>query len=364
MELLLLLTMAYLRLLLLPFSVLYGLVIWLRNRCYDWGWVKSVGFDKPVIVVGNLAVGGTGKSPMTEYLVRLLSRHYQVAILSRGYGRKTNGFLEVALDGTAEQYGDEPLQFKRKFPHVTVAVDENRVHGARLLFRGSHEAIVLDDAYQHRALRPGFAILLFDYRSMSQSKWLLPVGNYRDSFRERRRADIMVVTKMPSTATEAEKCRIRRSLTTTRQIPVLFSSIGYGPLVPLLPDKHSGEATLSSEHTILLVTGIANPAPLYDYLNAQVRDVVQLRYPDHYPYTLATMQTIMTRFGKIGNPSKLIVTTEKDAQRLLMPTFSTRLADLPIYVVPIHAQFDEPDESILQQLVLRYCANTSGGNSV
>jgi len=356
--------MAYLRLLLLPFSMLYGLIVWIRNRCYDWGWAKSTVFSKPVIVVGNLAVGGTGKSPMTEYLVKLLNGKYEVATLSRGYGRKTRGFLTVPIDGTVEQCGDEPLQFKRKFPHVTVAVDENRVRGIRLLFQSGHEAVILDDAYQHRALRPGFAILLFDYRSVSQRKWLLPAGNYRDSFRERRRADMVVITKTPPAATEGEKQWIRRSLDLPLHIPVLFSGIHYGPLVSLQPDKHANEAMLTKKHTILLVTGIANPIPLYDYLQEQVQEIVHIRYPDHYRYTLATVRTITTRFDEIRNSSKLVITTEKDAQRLLTPALSGSLADLPVYLVPIRAQFGEQDERILQQLILGYCATASGVDSV
>src|SRR5690606_24292763 len=190
--------MVYLRALLLPFSLLYGLAIWLRNRLYDWGWLRSVAFDRSVIVVGNLAVGGTGKSPMTEYLVRLLSSRGRLATLSRGYGRETRGFLEVTPNDTARRTGDEPLQFKRKFPEITVAVDEDRVDGVSRLIAGGHDIIVLDDAYQHRALRPGLALLLFGYGAMHQPKWRLPAGDYRDAFSERRRADVMVVTKAPA----------------------------------------------------------------------------------------------------------------------------------------------------------------------
>ncbi|MBK1442626.1 tetraacyldisaccharide 4'-kinase [Parapedobacter sp. ISTM3] len=350
--------MTYLRAFLLPFSVLYGLVIWIRNRCYDWGWIRNTAFDKPVIVVGNLAVGGTGKSPMTEYLVKLLGGRYRVATLSRGYGRQTRGFLEVAGDDTAERCGDEPLQFKRKFPRLTVAVDEDRVHGVRLLLQRGHEVIVLDDAYQHRALRPGFAILLFDYRSMSLPKWLLPAGNYRDDFRERRRADLIVVTKTPPMATEAEKQRIRRSLAAARQVPVLFCGIGYGAPVKLLPDDRADTALLDATCSVLLVTGIANPAPLYDYLRAQAQEVVHLRYPDHYRYTPAAVRRIIRRFRDISNSNKLVVTTEKDAQRLMDPALHSLLTDLPVYVVPIHVKFEERDEDLLQQLLLSYCHDT------
>jgi len=353
--------MAYVRLLLLPFSMLYGIVIWIRNRCYDWGWIKSTAFDKPVIVVGNLAVGGTGKSPMTEYLVKFLGRHLRIATLSRGYGRKTQGFLEVLPGGTAEQYGDEPLQFKRKFPTTTISVDENRVRGVRQLFESGHDVVILDDAYQHRALRPGFAILLFDYRSLDAPRWLLPAGNYRDGFRERCRADVMVVTKTPVDATEKAKQQIRRLLATSKQIPIFFSSIAYGLPVPLLANRPA-ELILDGKVTVLLVTGIANPAPLYAYLKAQVEEVIQLRYPDHYAYTPKTAATIRARFDDIGNSSKVIITTEKDAQRLSAPKLSENLEGLPIYVIPIQAQFDRDDEKVFQQLVWDYCAATVSTN--
>jgi len=307
-----------------------------------------------VIVVGNLAVGGTGKSPMTEYLVRLLSAHYKLATLSRGYGRKTRGYLEVSPADTASRCGDEPLQFKRKFPEITVAVDEDRVDGVTRLIQSGHQAIVLDDAYQHRTLRPGLAILLFDYGMMHQPKWLLPAGNYRDSFQERRRADVMVVTKTPPGATPAIKSRIRHTLSTTRDIPVLFSSIGYGPLTPVLPVA-PGVNALSRDLSVLLLTGIANPIPLYDHLSGQVREIVHLRYADHYSYTGTDARKIIHRFGELANPRKLVVTTEKDAQRLLDPTISGLLTGLPLYMIPIHMEFDGKDSGTMREIVLSYC---------
>lgn len=348
--------MAHLRLLLLPFSALYGLIVWARNRLYDWGWLKRTAFSNPTIVVGNLAVGGTGKSPMTEYLIRLLTGQYTLATLSRGYGRKTRGFLEVSTANTAAECGDEPLQFKRKFPHITIAVGEDRVKGVERLIQNGHQIIVLDDAFQHRALRPGLAILLFDYQTMDKPKWLLPAGNYRDCFQERRRADIMIVTKTPVTATEREKEHIRSKLSKAQEIPVLFSSIGYGPLLPVFPANEQHPPTqLRADLSVLVVTGIASPTPLYDYLAPQVNDVIPLRYPDHHHYAPRDIQQLINRFTQIANPLKLIVTTEKDAQRLLAPALSNQLAGLPMYMVPMHAQFNEQDERVFQQLVLNYC---------
>jgi len=349
--------MHYLRLLLLPLSLLYGLATWIRNRCYDWGWIKSTSFAKPTIVVGNLAVGGTGKSPMIEYLVRLLDGKYKLATLSRGYGRKTRGFREVREGSTAVESGDEPLQFKRKFPHVTVAVAENRVKGVQRLIDSGHDVILLDDAFQHRALDPGFVILLFDYQALGQPRWLLPAGNYRDGLWERKRADLMVVTKTPAAADGKEKERIRRKLSIGQQVPVLFAGIGYGAPVPVLPSS-PGIAALDANLSILLVTGIANPEPLHQYLSAYVKDILQLRYPDHHPYTSADVQKMVDRFDALPNPHKLIVTTEKDAQRLLDPVLRGLLADLPFYMVPIHVRFDGEAEQVFKQMVSAYCVRT------
>ena len=346
--------MVYLRALLLPFSLLYGLAIWIRNRLYDWGWLRSTAFDGPVIVVGNLAVGGTGKSPMTEYLVRLLSSRGRLATLSRGYGRETRGFLEVTPSDTARRTGDEPLQFKRKFPQITVAVDEDRVDGVSKLMADGHDIIVLDDAYQHRALRPGLAILLFDYNTMRQPKWLLPAGNYRDAFSERRRADVMVVTKTPAGTSSGDKERIRRRLSPSQKIPVLFAGIGYGPLTPVLNGLPS--AVLNQQLTVLLLTGIATPAPLYEYLSSQVSGMVSMRYADHHSYSTADIEKIIRRFDEIPQAAKIIVTTEKDAQRLSDPALAGLLAGLPLYMVPIHLKFDDTDGAVFRELVLGYCS--------
>lgn len=362
MELLLLLTMTYFRWLLLPFSLLYGLGIWIRNRLYDWNWLRSTSFGKPTIVVGNLAVGGTGKSPMTEYLVGLLSAQYRVATLSRGYGRKTRGFLEVHTRDTADRCGDEPLQIKRKFPHVTVAVDENRVHGVNRLFEVGHEVVVLDDAYQHRALTPGLTVLLFDYSTVCRPKWLLPAGDYRDSFQERRRADIVVVTKTPSSAQGEEKAHIRAVLDTGLGTPVLFSGIEYGEPVQLKQaigqaDPVQGAALQLNGGTVLLLTGIANPDPLIRYLAMNADEVVPVRYPDHHRYTRTDVKNVVARFHAISSMEKWIVTTEKDAQRLLDPKLADLLMGLPVYFIPIRIRFHDREENTFRQRILDYVAN-------
>lgn len=349
--------MDYLRLLLLPFSLLYGIAVWLRNRFYDWGWMKQTAFAVPTIVVGNLAVGGTGKTPMTEYLVRLLAPNYRVATLSRGYGRTTRGFRVVEFHDTAEESGDEPLQFKRKFPEVMVTVCEDRVIGVQWLVEHGYEVIVLDDAFQHRALKPGLSLLLFDYPSIRRTKWLLPAGNYRDWLAERKRADVMVVTKTPDIATTEDREAIRRRLAGDKQLPVLFAGIGYGKLTTVWPDKSDTTAEFAPDFSILLVTGIANPDPLHSYLAARAGEIFHLRYPDHHAYTAADMEKIKRQFVEIGNARKRIITTEKDLQRLLTPERAAVLRGLPVYVLPMHLTLGVEDEEMLQQTVLQYCAD-------
>src|SRR5579863_8034889 len=195
------------RWLLFPFSLLYGLVIVIRNWLYDAGLFKSRQFSIPVICVGNLEVGGAGKSPMTEYLVRLFKKSHKLATLSRGYGRESKGFLIATATTTSAQIGDEPAQFKNKFPGITVAVCEDRVEGIREL-RPTHNLIILDDAYQHRAVKPGFSILLFDYGKINEPHLLLPAGNMREPFSSRWRAEVLIVTKCPHDLKADEQTRI------------------------------------------------------------------------------------------------------------------------------------------------------------
>lgn len=350
--------MGYLRLLLIPFSLAYGLVVWIRNRCYDRGWFSSTSVSVPTIVVGNLAVGGTGKSPMVEYLIRLLAGTYRLATLSRGYGRETRGYLEVSTTHTAAQCGDEPLQFKRKFPQVTVAVCEDRVQGVKRLMETGHDVILLDDAFQHRALKPGLAILLFDFRTLQRPRLLLPAGNFRDMLAERRRADVMIVTKTPVSAESGEKDRIRRRLAAGQRAPVLFAGIGYGPLVPV-STAIADAVELDWDTSVLLVSGIANPVPLLEFLSERVGSVQQVAYPDHHPYTVSDVRRIKAAFDRLPPGRRLVLTTEKDAQRLWTPRLQPELASLPLYMIPIEVRFDGQDERVFRRIITEYCAGAS-----
>ncbi len=349
--------LSYLRLLLWPFSLLYGIVITLRNKAYDWGILKSTGFDIPIIVVGNLAVGGAGKSPMTEYLIRMLSHSHKVATLSRGYGRKTKGFLLVEDNHDSIAVGDEPLQFKRKYPKITVAVCEDRVEGV-IKLKKDHDLIILDDAFQHRALKPGFSILLLEYNSLFQPKLLLPAGNLRDTFSQRKRADIIVISKSPESLSEDEKQKAVNRVHASFNQPVLFSYLKYGQPYWLNHEKKmidKLEENINQDDVVLVVTGIANPSLLVEYLKRQAKEVYLLKYADHHQYTERDIRSISAKFELIKDRNKRIVTTEKDAQRLKADSLSSLTGALPILILPIETTFSDPDQEILAEQIYKYC---------
>ncbi|WP_374165503.1 tetraacyldisaccharide 4'-kinase [Arcticibacter sp. MXS-1] len=346
--------MRYLRLILLPFSWIYAVVVFLRNLAYDFGLFKSKQFDLPVISVGNLAVGGAGKSPMTEYLVNLLKDKRRIAVLSRGYGRKTRGFRLVSADDVAALCGDEPLQFKRKFKDVTVAVCEKRVHGIEELCR-DHELVVLDDAYQHRAVRPGLNILLFDYTRMKEPMLVLPAGNLREPYRGRKRADLIVVTKTPPVLLPEEREQLRRRIGPRSNQRLFFSYLRYGNLIALGDKEELPLISIKSNRTLVfLLTGIANPRPLLEELRKFTPHVKHYEYPDHHPFSRKNISKLAEDFSKAGAPDKLIVTTEKDAQRLLNPDIAELLTDLPVYYLPIRAEIHEPDKQNFDHLIENY----------
>lgn len=341
-----------LRYLLLPFSLLYGIAIWVRNKVYDYGWLPSRGFNLPVIVIGNLAVGGAGKSPMTEYLIRLLQNKAKIATLSRGYGRKTTGFLVVNQADDACKVGDEPLQFKQKFPEITVAVCEKRVVGVEKL-QDNHDLIILDDAYQHRALKPGMSILLLEYKSIFKPKFLLPAGDLRDTYDQRNRADIIVVSKSPHDLNEREKKSVLKRVNVSNNKPVLFSYLKYGQPYSF-GEETEGNVMLNVETTVLLVTGIAYPKPLLFYLKTQVKEVVAVNYADHYQFKASDVRKISAKFASIKASNKIIITTEKDAQRFKSAELSELVRRLPIFVLPIETAFNEADDNKLTKNIFNY----------
>lgn len=356
--------MQYLRLLLLPFSWLYGLIILLRNAAYDAGIFSSRKFDLPVICIGNLAVGGAGKSPMAEYIIRLLKDQRKVAVLSRGYGRKTKGFRIVETSDTAQQAGDEPLQFRRKFVPITVAVAEKRVTGIENL-RNDHEVIILDDAFQHRAVKPGLNILLFDYTRLRDFMLVLPAGNLREPFGGRKRADVLVVTKTPEVLSPEDQAWMLRRLKPFSHQSIYFSFLEYGNLVPLFGEGQEIPLDkIDQETRLFLITGIANPSPLLSKLEGYTSKISHYDYPDHHPFSTKNIAKLAEDFKQDRAALKLIVTTEKDSQRLMDPELTELLSALPVYYLPVRARIHEPDAKRFDYLIERYVSEHLQHNRV
>jgi tetraacyldisaccharide 4'-kinase len=349
-----------LRWILIPFSLLYGICVWLRNLLYDWGILRQTSFKKPVMVVGNLAIGGTGKSPMTIWLLQLLEKHYRVASLSRGYGRKTTGFREVNISDIATQVGDEPLQLKHKMPHLQVAVSEDRVKGLEQIIDQA-DVFVLDDAYQHRALIPGFSMLLFDFQQSLKPVLTLPTGDYRDVWSARRRADAMIITKTPAHATEEVKNRIRRKVGVDG-IPLYFASIQYVEPIPVFNDANVMNP-FSVPHMILL-TGIANPLPLIEFLQPRVDNLHLMRFPDHHLFTKGDILKVLEKINTFPQGQCVVMTTEKDVQRLRTPEWLAMLQSIPLYYQPIQLEFASGDEQMLAKQVLTYCETSLKANAI
>ena len=344
--------MQYLRLLLLPFSLLYGIVIWVRNKFYDYGIFKSSTFNIPVICIGNLAVGGAGKSPMAEYLIRLLKEKYKVAVLSRGYKRTTKGFRTVATTDTVTEAGDEPLQFKRKFNDITVAVAEKRVVGIEHL-QNNHDLVILDDAFQHRAVKPGLSILLFDYSRLDDFLLMLPAGNLREPFNNRKRAEVIVVSKCPENLSQAEKEKIIQKIEPFEHQSLFFSYLDYGKLVSLNTGEEKELSSINAKTSVFLLTGIANPSPLANNLKSYSKTIIHHDYPDHHTFSTKNIAKLAEEF-RACTTDKLIVTTEKDSQRLQVSALLELLKDLPVYYLPVTAKIHQPDDENFNNLIEAY----------
>lgn len=330
------------RYLLLPITWLYGSIIWLRNKLYDRDILKSVSFNFPIICVGNLATGGTGKTPMTEYLIRLLKNDFETATLSRGYKRKTVGFAIANEHTTALEIGDEPMQFHQKFPDITVAVGEERIVAIPQLLheKPATQVIILDDAFQHRQVKAGLNIILTDYSNLYTRDFILPAGDLRDVRSSSHRADIIIVTKCKADLSEAEKKSLIKEIGPSEAQAVYFTSIVYGKPYHLFTKE---PIDIKPDDDILLICGIANPRPLKEHLTKHADSYDMIRYADHHIFHSDDLQDIRQHYKKMKGDNKLVLTTEKDAVRL--EKFEQELKDFPIYVVPIEHRFlfDEAD---------------------
>ncbi|MCO6498992.1 MAG: tetraacyldisaccharide 4'-kinase [Vicingus serpentipes] len=341
--------------LLLPFSLVYGTILCLRNKLYDIGIIHTTAFDFPVIVVGNLNLGGVGKTPHVEYLIRLLKNNFKVATLSRGYKRKTIGFLLSDSNSTANDIGDEPLQYKKKFNTIPVAVDEKRARGIQLLKEKHPELniIILDDAYQHRAVKAGINILITDYNNLYVNDLVLPAGRLREWQSGSNRADIIIVSKSPSNLSLAERTKTIKSLNPKPHQSVYFSYLKYGPFSAGNTIAKELNTPLNNNTSILLITGIANPQPLLIYLKTHFKTIQHIPYKDHHEFIQNDITHIKNEFRQL-NGNKIIVTTEKDLMRLSLPQILIAFEGIPLFYLPIEVDFHGDDKENFDKQIMQY----------
>lgn len=345
-----------------PFSLVYGGITGIRNFLFDKGIFKSVKFDIPVISVGNITVGGTGKTPHTEYIISLLQKDYNIAVLSRGYKRKTKGFYLADENSDASVIGDEPYQIFSKFPHVIVAVDEQRVHGINEL-RSRFPAldlIILDDAYQHRKVTPGVSILLSDFSRLFTKDCLLPSGRLRESRKGSKRADLIIVTKCDPEISSGQMDKIKSEISRYSDKTVLFSAFQYNPLKPVfLEGVQERENLLSDNPAILVVAGIVSPQPIIEYLNTYSSHIEHLFFPDHHDFTEKDISEIEKKFNGMNTENKMIVLTEKDASRIVSNKYYPEKMKQVTYALPVEVKILGNQENLLTDKIQDYVKKNS-----
>lgn len=358
-----------LRWLLLPFSLLYGIAVWFRNKMFDINVLPSKEFNIPLIVVGNITVGGTGKTPHIEYIVNLLRESKKIAVLSRGYKRQKKGFIVASEESKSSEIGDEPRQIKRKFPDIGMAVDTNRVQGVEKLMKGAAgfdpDVVLLDDAFQHRYVRPGLSILLVDYNRPIEKDYLLPYGRLRESMHEKKRANIIIVTKTPKELKPIDRRIIDKEMKLFPYQSLYFTYLKYGDLTRIFErdNPFSFSDMQENKYSALLITGIANPVPLKEHLQQYFEGIEHLRFSDHHKYGPKDIKRIDKAFEKIENQNKIIITTEKDAVRISdSKTFFE--SDLPLYYVPIEVGFLDGDKADFEKRINSYISNNRKSSSL
>ncbi|MDP4273907.1 MAG: tetraacyldisaccharide 4'-kinase [Bacteroidota bacterium] len=347
------------RFLLFPFTFVYGLVVFVRNRLFDYNILKSREFNIPIISVGNITVGGTGKTPHIEYLVKVLQKEFELAVLSRGYKRKSKGYLLAGENSTYAEIGDEPLQIKQKFPDIEVAVDRNRKHGIEQLFLENKDlqAILLDDAYQHRYVKPGLSILLIDFNFPISHDHLLPMGKLREPSSERKRADIIILTKTPADLKPIDRRIIDKTMKLYPYQTLYFTTVQYHEPVALSASNNFVPTTAwikENEATLLLVTGIAQPEPLKKYLLNFTPNISTLYFTDHHEYTEKDLQKIKQTFQNLKGENKIIITTEKDAMRLNKFCDSEKDLIENMFFIPIEIKFLHDEGEMFNEHIIGY----------
>jgi tetraacyldisaccharide 4'-kinase len=355
--------------LLYPLSLVYGAITRIRNFLFSSGILRRHEFSIPIICVGNITVGGTGKTPHSEHIIRTLKDKFNVALLSRGYMRKSRGFRFVTPEMGAGEAGDEPLQICRKFPEITVAVDADRVNGVNTILkeRPGTEVIILDDGFQHRRILPGFTVLLTDYSRLMIRDHLLPYGNLRESVVNMYNADVILVTKCPEDISPIHRRIIVKEIDKAPYQNLYFTSVDYMDPVPVFPGVKP--RVIFSEYkagkpSALLVTGIANPAPLKEYLGKFSGEVTHLIYPDHHSFTEKDLIKIGEAFKAEMSPEKFIITTEKDAVRFREFTNIAESLKASFYFIPVGVKFLNEDQKEFDNLITEYVRKDKRNNRI
>ena len=339
-----------------PLSWLYGVGVGFRNWLFDSGILKGKEFDRPVICVGNITVGGTGKTPHTEMLIRMLQDQYRVAVLSRGYMRKTRGYIVADTQTSMRDIGDEPWQIKQKFPDTIVAVDANRRRGLTRLFTDTEtrdvDVVLLDDAFQHRYVQPSLNILLTDYHRLISDDCLLPAGRLREPISAKNRANIIIVTKCPSEMKPMEYRVVQTALAIKPYQRLFFSTFRYGHPYRLFGDTPGTDEELTPDTHILLLTGIASPQQMILDLKRLTRHITPIAFADHHNFRAADIQKIEKTFTELQGSKRLIITTEKDASRLLPIKDLSPIVRRHIYVLPIEVEIMRNQQEEFRKLIL------------
>ena len=354
--------------LLYPFSILYRMATDIRNILYDTGILRSEKFELPVICVGNITAGGTGKTPHAEYLINLLRNDFSIALLSRGYKRKSRGFRIASQTSTTLEIGDEPLQISRKFPDILTAVDTNRVNGIKTIMREypDTDLIILDDGFQHRSVKPGLSILLTDYSRIITGDYFLPYGNLRENPANRKRAGVIVVSKTPESATESERKRIAGELKTNESQKLFFTSVSYGDALPVYenhaPEKHLPGKQDRINHGAVVLTGIAVHQPLIEYLQGFFSEIIHIPFPDHHYYSEDDIEKAGKAFWNLKSREKMIITTEKDAVRLREFSNIDDSLKRAMYIIPVGISFPNGDKHDFDKMITDYVRRNKRNN--
>ena len=343
-----------------PLSWLYGCIIGFRNFLFDVGVLKSRAFDIPVISVGNITVGGTGKTPHVEYLIRLLKDRFNVAVLSRGYKRRTKGYIVADANTIMTDIGDEPFQMKQKFPKVTVAVDAKRVHGIETLMDSDKkiDVILLDDAFQHRYVKPGINILLVDYHRLIIYDKLLPAGRLREPLSGKNRADIVIITKCPDALRPMEFRVVTKAMDLFPYQDLFFTKLAYDDLKHLYNGSTRKLNSIGSDEHVLLLTGIASPRQLREDLKPYVKNLTPLRFPDHHEFNDDDVQLINETFTNMPSP-KIVITTEKDAVRINDTKGLSKEIKDNIYSLPVKIKILLEQEEVFNEKIISYVRKNS-----